>query len=98
MDPIKVITSIRESFGGSIAVYRMGNCYQFYEILKTIFPDAEPFESGGHVFTKIDGKYYDIMGELTKDYDLKPVENDRIESLSKNKWTDQRRKEYGMGK
>ena len=38
---INIIKSIRESFGASIAVYRMGNCYQFYEILKTIYNDAE---------------------------------------------------------
>ena len=57
------IKSIRESFGASIAVYTMGNCYQFYEILKTVFPDAEAFENG-HVLTKIDGEFYDIRVNL----------------------------------
>jgi hypothetical protein len=89
---LNFITAVRESFGGSIAVYTMGNCYQFYEILKTIFPDAEAYESGGHVWTKIDGKFYDIRGEAKQDFTFIPVLNDRIESLTKNKYTDERRK------
>jgi len=95
LDVNKIIQSIRESFRASITVYTMGNCYQLYEILKTIFPDAEAFESGGHVFTKIDGEFYDIKGKNTnKNLDFFPVLADRIESLSKNKWTDQRRETY----
>lgn len=94
---LNIIKAIRESFGGSVAVYQFGNCYQFYEILKTVFPDAEAFYDGNHVWTKIDGKYYDILGEKkhSKNAHLIPVtEPERIESLSKNKWTDERRKKY----
>lgn len=95
VDVIEFITTIRESFSGSITVYTMGNCYQFYEILKVVFPGAEPFESGGHVITKINGKFYDIRGE--KDMTIIkaiPVKDDRIELFTKNKWSDERRKEY----
>ena len=56
------IKTIRESFGASITIYTMGNCYQFYEILKVVFPTAVAYESGGHVFTKIGSKFYDIKG------------------------------------
>ena len=87
---ISIIKAIRESFGGSVGIYTQGNCYQFYEILKTIFPEAEAYEGGGHVWTKIDGKFYDIRGKLEKDYDLIPVHESRIESLTQNKWTDER--------
>lgn len=90
---LNIIKSIRESFGASIAVYTCGNCYQFYEILKSIFPEATPYESGGHVWTKIDNNYYDIRGKLTKNYELIPVEDDRIESLCKNKMSDEKREE-----
>ena len=75
----------------------MGNCYQFYEILKTIFPDAEPYENG-HVLTKIDGEFYDIRGKLINEgmkSGLFPVLPKRTSSLSQNKWTDERRNEYG---
>lgn len=99
MEILEIIKSIRESFGASIAIYTMGNCYQFYEILKTIYPDAEAYESGGHVFTKIENKYYDIKGESKIAYpntlDFKPIiDKERIESLSKNKMSDERRIEF----
>jgi hypothetical protein len=95
IDINEFITTMRSSFGGSIAVYTMGNCYQFYEILKVVFPDAVAYESGGHVITKINNKFYDIRGEVDMtNIDAIPVVDDRIESLSVNKWTDERRKEY----
>lgn len=92
---LEFIKTIRSSFGASIAVYTQGNCYQFYEIFKVVFPESEAYESGGHVYTKIGDNFYDIRGKLNEDYDLYPVTDDRIESLSVNKWTDERRKEYG---
>lgn len=97
-DPNIIIKAIRESFGGSISVYTMGNCYQFYEILKTIFPDAEAYEAS-HVWTKINGKFYDIKGELEnpENLDLKPItDKNAIISFSKNKWPDETRKERAI--
>ena len=95
IDVLEFIKTIRSSFGAAAAVYTMGNCYQFYEILKVVFPEAVAYETGGHVYTKIGDDFYDIKGKLEEKYDLYPVTDDRIESLSVNKWTDQRRKEYG---
>lgn len=93
VDPSKLIKAIRESFGSSIAVYRFGNCYQFYEILKVIFPEAEAFYDGNHVWTKIDGIFYDIKGKTDLNgVTLEPVvDKDIITSLSVNKWSDKRR-------
>jgi hypothetical protein len=92
MEPNNLIQSIRESFGASIAVYTMGNCYQFYEILKVVFPDAEAYWDGNHVWTKIEGKFYDIRGE--KDLNGRNLERlwEAPEWLLRNKWTDERRK------
>lgn len=92
---IAIIKAIRESFGASIAVYTMGNCYQFYEILKAIFEDGEAYYDGNHVWTKIGDKFYDIRGE--KVFIIMPNLNlikdqDRIDSLSGNKYPDERRK------
>lgn len=95
IDVLEFITTIRASFGSSIAVYTQGNCYQFYEILKVIFPDAEPYENGSHVFTKINGDFYDIKGKVDKNnFFIYPLKDDRINSFCVNKWTDERREEF----
>ena len=57
------IARIRDSFIGSQQVYTEGSCYHFYLILKEVFPQAECWYDQDHVLTKIDGKYYDIVGE-----------------------------------
>ena len=62
--PLDFITSIRESFKGSVDVYTKGSCYQFYLILKQVFPDAIAYYNQDHVITLIDGKFYDITGEV----------------------------------
>jgi hypothetical protein len=98
---LRFIKSVRESFGASIAVYTCGNCYQFYEILKVVFPDAIAYESGGHVVTKIGDDYYDIRGKCDRNLNTKLVVDSRIEGLSVNKWTDEMRmslKEEGFSK
>ena len=44
-----------------------GACHRFYLILKDRFPTAVPYDTvykgGGHVVSKIFGKYWDIYGE-----------------------------------
>lgn len=100
IDVLDFIKAIRESFSSSVVVYTYGNCYQFYEILKCVYSEAEAYYDGNHVWTKIDGKYYDITGELKlegkfKNINLRPIiDNEQIASLSKNKWSDERRKDY----
>jgi len=58
------ISAIRNSFVGSVEVYTKGSCYQFYEILKQVYPDAIAYDDFNHVITLIDGKFYDITGEV----------------------------------
>ena len=58
------IKTIRDSFEGSINVYTEGSCYQFYRILKEVFPESVAFYDGYHVITEIEGRYYDITGEI----------------------------------
>jgi hypothetical protein len=98
LEILSLIKSIRQSFGASIAVYTMGNCYQFYKILKSVFKDAEAYYDGNHVWTKIDGKFYDIRGEKDLgDRRLEAVDYpELIESLSKNECKDEDRKKYKL--
>jgi hypothetical protein len=93
---LDIIKAIRESFGGSIAIYTMGNCYQFYKILKSIFKESEAYYDGNHVWTKIEGKFYDIRGEKNlRDRRLEAVDYpELIERLSKNECKDKDRQKF----
>lgn len=62
IDPDVVIGFIRESFQDAAFVYTNGSCFEFYKILKSIFPQAEAWWNVDHVWTEIDGVWYDITG------------------------------------
>jgi len=66
----KFIESIRNSFEDSIKVYTQGSCYEFYLILKQVFPKAIAYYNEDHVITRIGNKYYDITGEVKKEKHL----------------------------
>ena len=73
------IATIRDSFIGSQQVYTGGSCYHFYLILKQVFPQAQPYYDADHIISEIDGRYYDITGEVNPmDYaeceEVKPEE------------------------
>lgn len=69
------ISKVRDSFIGSQQVYTEGSCYHFYLILKEVFPDAEAYYDEDHVITKIDGKFYDITGEVRGNLDFHPFDS-----------------------
>ncbi len=70
---ISFIKTVRESFPDSSIVYQYGACYGFYKILKSVFPNAVAYYDprNDHVVTKIDKRFYDIVGEYTR-VDLTP--------------------------
>lgn len=63
---LKIIKAIRKSHNGAVDIYTQGKCYDFFLILKSIFPIAEAYYDSDHIITKIEGKYYDITGEVEK--------------------------------
>lgn len=68
----RLINAIRRSNPDSEYVYTRGLCFEFFLILRSMFPEANAYYSQeeGHVWTEIDGKFYDIYGmhfELPKD-------------------------------
>ena len=71
---LSFIQTVRNSFGGSVNVYTNGSCYQFYRILKKVFPQARAWYNIDHVITEIDGKFYDITGLVKKDDTYFPVD------------------------
>lgn len=72
---LNLIKTVRESFIGAETVYTRGSCYQFFKILKSVFPEAEAYYNQSHVITKIGGSFYDITGEVEKDNHNNMLEN-----------------------
>ncbi len=72
LEPIEFIEALRKSDGYIETIYTFGGCYQFYKILKLLYPDAEGYKVKNnkddkdytHIVTKIKGKFYDIIGEV----------------------------------
>ena len=89
---LKFISSIRDSFEGAEIVYTKGSCYQFYKILKGIFPAAEAYYDMNHVITKIGDCFYDITGKVdvgghfpmvTSETDYNEVKNNKYSLMER---------------
>lgn len=66
---LNIISKIRESHSLIPFIFTKGSCYNFYLILKSIYPEAECYynQAEGHVITKINDKFYDITGEVNRE-------------------------------
>lgn len=75
MNLLDIITAIRESHPSMVYLYTEGQCYNFHKIIKSIVPEAEPYYSDneGHVYSKINGDFYDIRGLVTPPDDITPL-------------------------
>jgi hypothetical protein len=67
-------------------VYTNGSCYQFYLILKFVYPQANAYYNSDHVITEIDGRYYDIKGDAKKTNHLLMSEHYPTSSVMKSKF------------
>lgn len=84
MDRVEsIIFSIRNSHVDIEELYINGQCYNFFLILQSIYPEAEAWYDyvEGHVYSKIGKYWYDIRGKHYKvaescepldHYNLKP--------------------------
>lgn len=70
MKPNEFISTLSKSDEYIETIYMNGGCYQFYKILKKIYPQAKPMidESKGHIVTMIDDVMYDITGSVVGTY------------------------------
>lgn len=48
-------------------IYLNGGCYQFYKLLKAVYPSAKPYitQDKQHIVTKIGLNFYDITGQVS---------------------------------
>lgn len=58
------IKALRHSDRYIELIFTCGGCYQFYVLLKKMYPEAIPYinDKKNHVATLINGKLYDICG------------------------------------
>lgn len=62
-------------------------CYRLYLLLKQLFPESQGWYNSDHVITEIDGKFYDIDGETSKDKSsltYLPIETWTVEELARD--------------
>ena len=67
---LEFLKELKYSYHLNAKIYTEGSCFRLYKMLKAIYPQAIPLysEKDLHWITEIDGKYYDINGELSQDY------------------------------
>ena len=65
-----IIAVIRNSDRYIETIYMKGGCYQFFKILKSLYPEALPLINveKDHVVTRISGINYDITGIVGGNY------------------------------
>ncbi len=70
MDLINFLKELKHSYHKNEIIFTQGSCFRLYSILKTIYEEAVPYYSHleGHWITQIDGKFYDINGEICSEY------------------------------
>jgi hypothetical protein len=62
MTPLDFINDLRQVTNAD-ELYE-GKCREFSKWLRTFFPEGEVYCDCNHVITKIDGKFYDVTGEV----------------------------------
>ena len=67
---IPFLRELKYSFSEAQKVYTHGSCFRLFKIIQTIYPYANPMysETDGHWVTEINGRYYDINGEINPAY------------------------------
>lgn len=58
------IEHLRYSVPDANVVFKYGSCFQLYLMIRAFKPDAIAWYDGvvGHVYTEVDGNFYDIDG------------------------------------
>ena len=63
---LNFIAAVRDSYPSAKDVYLNGGCYNFFVILRNVFPESKAYYNGNHIATMINNKLYDITGTISK--------------------------------
>ena len=66
------LKELRDSADVQYKIFTEGSCFRLYKIIAAIYPEALPYWSDrdNHCITHLDGKFYDIGGEITTEYTI----------------------------
>ena len=87
LHPIEFINLLKNSDDYIEKVYIGRGCYQFFKILKAIYPSSKAYKAKinskdkihNHIITLIDNNFYDITGIVNDVYiNVKPLRNKDI--------------------
>ena len=85
ISPKELIRALRETDSYIEEIFMEGSCYQFHLFLKRLFPQSIPYLTyhRTHIVTKIDGSFYDILGQVgTYDtLDLTPLTKEDLDMV-----------------
>jgi hypothetical protein len=88
-EPLAFLAALRNLHPDLPRYGENGGCFRVHLALKAVFPGAVPLYDGNHVVTRIDGKLYDISGEVDPASGLGhsyiPMEDWQLESA--HDWT-----------
>ena len=88
ISPEDLVTAVRVSFTNSTAIFKNGRCFEMYLLLRSFWKNAVPWYDPivGHVYTEIDGYWYDIDG---KHADIPPKSHimTRFELEKSHRWS-----------
>ncbi len=76
----RLLAELRATHPDIEDLFRFGQCYALWKIVRTVFPGAECLYSmtEGHVYIRLDGRLYDIRGHhLRGPADLEPLDHRR---------------------
>ena len=89
MTPLYFIQMLRSIYPERYADHQ-GNCFKFYLLLKSVFPQAKGWYNHNHTLAEIDGKFCDIDGEVESIEGYLPIEEFGED------WMFEQYKEFGM--
>src|ERR1035437_1460598 len=89
MNPLEIIEPLRQSDKYITTIFMQGSCFQFFQFLKSIFKEAIPCMSihKDHVVTLIDGKMYDITGQIREEQEQDYTPFSRVDWLIVDNWS-----------
>lgn len=62
----RLITEIRESHSEMTNIFTLGSCFNMFKILRVLYPESVAWNDLNHIITEIDGRFYDITGEVKR--------------------------------